>query len=96
MIVYVAGRISGVSDYKTNFEIAAMRLRDSGYTVLNPAVLPSELTWEQAMPICMEMLKVADAIYLQKGWQQSKGAVMEYEYAKEHGKIIQYEEVSDD
>ena len=40
--VYIAGKITGDPDYRAKFEHAAEVLTSVGYTVLSPAILPSE------------------------------------------------------
>ena len=44
------------------------------------------------MHICYAMIDVCDAVYMQKDWQQSKGARMELQYAKDWKKQIIYED----
>ena len=45
------------------------------------------------MQICLPMVRVADAIYLLKEWQESPGATEEFFAAREDGKMIWYERV---
>ena len=40
MKIYIAGKITGKEDYKTDFKAAEERLTKQGHAVLNPAVLP--------------------------------------------------------
>ena len=87
MTIYIAGPITGVSDYETNFASAAVLLRDAGHTVLNPAMLPSDLADDKYLPICTAMIDAADAIYLLDGWQKSVGARAERLYAKRQRKL---------
>ena len=48
-IVYISGAISGTTDYMERFEKAENKLKDEGYTVINPAkinsFLPTTTTW---------------------------------------------------
>ena len=82
---YISGAITGVPDYLIKFAHAKSRLMMHGYEVVNPAQLclslPQSFTHEQYMDICMAALKACDGIYLLKGWQSSKGAKIEAEYA---------------
>lgn len=87
MIIYIAGPITGVPDYETNFARAAVLLRDAGHAVINPAVLPTTLSDRAYMPICTAMIDAADAIYMLDGWQKSVGARCERLYAKRQGKL---------
>lgn len=91
MKVYIAGRISGYERYKEHFERIESELRYAGHTVLNPAILPSGLTQEEYMRICIPMLNVCDAIYMLKGWEYSVGAKIEHSLASQANKTIYYE-----
>jgi hypothetical protein len=73
------------------FNDVEQMLREQGFTVLNPAALPDGLAHEQYMDITLAMLAQADAIYMLTGWQDSKGAVIEYEQARSVGLSIIYE-----
>ena len=66
-----------------NHEANVMQM--AGRTPLNPAILPDGLTQAQYMDICFAMIRAADAIYLLKGWQESKGAKAELAYAEKLG-----------
>lgn len=60
-------------------------LTAKGYTVLNPVLLPDDLTYEQHLHISFAMLRVADEIYLPDGWRYSPAAKAEYALAKKRG-----------
>ena len=87
MKLYLSGPITGVNNYRKNFEEAAQELRWRGYTdLINPAelcrVLPVEhTTYEQYMTMCMDLLEMADAVVLLPGWEKSTGANREVGYA---------------
>lgn len=87
-IVYIAGPITGVEDYREAFFDAAEDLSRLGYTVLNPAVLPDGLTYEQYMTIDFAMINVADAVYFLPGWENSRGATLERAYCEYIGKAV--------
>lgn len=81
--VYIAGPMTGYDNYnRAEFIGASIDLQDSGFTVLNPATLPDGLTQGQYMDICFAMVRAADAIYLLKGYEESKGAMAELSYAE--------------
>lgn len=94
MKLYLSGPITGVNNYRKNFEEAAQELRWRGYTdLINPAelctVLPVEhTTYEQYMTMCMDLLGMADAIVLLPGWEASTGANREVGYALGTDKLI--------
>lgn len=93
MIIYIAGKITGDSNYKAKFLEAEEKLKSEGHTVLNPAVLPERgLTYGQSMNICFAMLRECDAVYLLKDWTISKGAIAEHSAAKIRGLRIIYQE----
>ena len=94
MKIYISGKITGTTDYLRRFEIAEKAL-SKYYIVINPskvnAQLPIETTWEEYMKMSMTMLRMCNAIYMLKGWEDSKGANFEYEFAKSHNYKIIFE-----
>ena len=94
MKLYLSGPITGVNNYRKNFEEAAQELRWRGYTdLINPAelctVLPVEhTTYEQYMTMCMDLLGMADAVVLLPGWETSTGANREVGFALGTDKLI--------
>ncbi|MBR0098145.1 MAG: DUF4406 domain-containing protein [Treponema sp.] len=96
MKVYIAGKITGLdkADIFKKFYESEKLLKKDGYTVMSPAVLALNDGFEHSdyMHICYAMIDVCDAVYMQKDWQQSKGARMELQYAKDWKKLIIYED----
>lgn len=94
-IVYISGAISGTTDYLERFEKAETELKSKGYTVINPArinsFLPITTSWEQYMEIDYKILDICDTIYMLDGWENSRGAKAEYDYAIEHHMNIMYQ-----
>lgn len=88
MKIYIAGRITGNPHYKAQFKATAAMLQEEGHTVLNPAELPEGMKPADYMRICFAMLDSADVVLFQYGWQASKGARLEYDYARYIGKNI--------
>ena len=86
MKIYIAGKITGDPNYRRKFDKEAFKLKSNGHIVLNPAILPKGMEHHEYMHICFSMIDVADLIYFLPCWKDSKGAVMEYEYAKQNGK----------
>lgn len=80
MKVYIAGPITGHPDYKTWFNMAENIFKINGASVMNPAVLPEGFTDAQYMAIGREMLLACDAIALLPGWEDSKGANLEFQH----------------
>lgn len=80
---YIAGPMTGYENFnRQSFNDVAVRLHIEKHTVLNPATLPDGLTQGQYMDICFAMIRAADAIYLLKGYEESKGAMAELAYAE--------------
>lgn len=89
--VYISGPITGTKDYPERFERVEneLPLIHQGVEVINPAKvnanLPESTTWEEYMRMSLCMLSMCDGIYMMEGWQQSRGANLEYAYAKGMG-----------
>ncbi|MCD8198223.1 MAG: DUF4406 domain-containing protein [Lachnospiraceae bacterium] len=83
--VYISGAITGTDDYRERFARAEAFLMGQGCSVINPAkidaALPADMTYEEHMKIDMMLLESCDAVYMLKGWQESRGANREYGYA---------------
>lgn len=76
-ISYIAGQITNDPDYKEKFDYAERELKEHGFVVLNPTILPLGMEYEQYMDITHEMLKCADTLFLLTGWDHSPGAKRE-------------------
>lgn len=79
MKIYIAGKITGDSDYKSKFDEAQRILEERGYEVENPATLPERPDWEYEdyMKECYRMQQTCSATYLLPDWVDSKGAKRE-------------------
>ena len=91
--IYIAGPITGIVNFKEKFEAAEIDLKERGFIPMNPARLSGGFKHSEYMSICYAMINVCDTVYLLLDWQESKGAVMEFNYAREkHKDIIREEE----
>jgi nucleoside 2-deoxyribosyltransferase len=83
-------------DFKEKFARAEEKLKVEypNAEIINPTMveLPESCTHEDYMRIDFILLDLADAIYMLKGWELSKGACMEYGYAMAKDLIILKEE----
>lgn len=92
--IYIAGAITGNSNYLADFRIAENHLKETGFEkILNPTVLPDNLEHEQYMAICFAMIDVSDTVYFLRNWRDSDGATREYYYAMSQKKKIIFEGV---
>lgn len=101
--IYISGKITGDDNYRTKFAKAEKRLIRDGYAVLNPAEfskgmekkakeLGVTLEWGDYMRKCLVTIPAADAMYMLRDWQESRGARLEHHIASELGIKIVYEE----
>lgn len=90
MKLYIAGPISGIPDgNRPAFAKAALELEESGYTVVNPATLEVEgWTWAQYLRHDLPLMLKCEGVALLPGWQDSKGASLEYLVASDLGMPI--------
>lgn len=85
-LLYLSGPISSDPRYRERFKAIEQRLKAMGYSVVNPAelagVLPvDDLTWDQIMQFCIDLLTRCDYIVQLSGWERSLGCQREYGYA---------------
>lgn len=79
MKIYIAGKITGDSGYRSKFAEAQKILEERGHEVENPATLPERPDWgyEDYMKECYRMQQTCGATYLLPDWVDSKGAMRE-------------------
>jgi len=89
MKVYICGKITNLPGYMARHYFAKVEkmLKDLGYEPINPMNLPHNhsKSWEDYMKECIAALVQCDAIYLMGNWYDSKGAILEYDIAKQLG-----------
>lgn len=94
--IYISGKITGTDDYKDRFLKAEQYLISKGFNVLNPVkagkwlerrLAPKIPTWVEYMKQDIQAMMLADCIYMQKGYRESKGARLELFLAK----VLKYE-----
>lgn len=91
--IFISGPISNTDDYMERFEKAEINLKGQGYLPINPTkfsqhLLDAEFKWDEFMDVTIALLKQCRHIYMLPGWENSRGAIMEYRYAIEHKLIV--------
>ena len=92
--VYISGPITGVINYMSRFKAAAEKIKSKGWMYVNPAyncITAPEASHDQYMHICLAQMDICDAVMMLEGWENSKGAKIEHEYAIQNGMLIMYE-----
>lgn len=87
MIIYLAGPIKGVEDYKERFA-EAERDFSRFHQVLNPARILEGMEDRDCLPVCLQLIEMADKVILLPGWETSLGATTEAHYALRQGKPV--------
>ena len=80
MKVYIAGKITGNPNYKKEFAEAEEWLKTIGYTPINPAKNQCQ-SYREYIDAGLKQLMECEAIYLLPNYEDSKGALLEYQYA---------------
>lgn len=92
MTIYIAGPMTGLPDYnRAAFNAKEGELSAKGWKVLNPAKIGDLPEYDMYWPINKAMLDGANAIYMLDGWEGSKGACAEHEYAAQNGILLMCE-----
>lgn len=86
MKIYIAGKITGDKEYRAKYQEAAKSLETLGHVVLNPAILPLGLEERDYMQITLAMLNTADLAVFLPDYQESRGAMIEWEWCQRTGK----------
>lgn len=88
MKIYISGPITGLlkDEVERNFSnaIDQVRMMFPNAEIINPLWICSGMPfteWKDFMQICLKMLAECDAIYMMKGWANSKGCLTEYYFA---------------
>ncbi|WP_407310554.1 DUF4406 domain-containing protein [Desulfosporosinus sp. SB140] len=81
MKAYVAGKINGNEDFKSQFDAAQQELESQGYVVMNPSVLSKGFEQMEYLHVCKAMIDVCDVVFFLPNWKTSCGSNYELGYA---------------
>lgn len=84
MRIYLTGPMTGITQLNfPRFNAEAARLRELGFTVINPAEINADTSrsWRDCMRADIRELVTCDAIALLPGWERSRGASLEHHIA---------------
>jgi len=97
IVVYISGKYSG--DVEANISVArekAIQLWDAGYVALCPHLNTAHFnengpcTYDDFIEGDLQLLSRCDVIYMLEGWDESKGAKIERDFAMMNGIHICY------
>ena len=83
--VFISGKISGLNYHVAygKFSNAERTLQQMGYATVNPMkICKKNWSWVRCMIKCLWAIYFCDKIYQLPGWQESRGARIEYRRAK--------------
>lgn len=94
--IYISGPITGLpeQEVRSAFQTAEARLKRAGYETINPleVVTNQRASYGECMgKDIQELIDNADAVYFCRGWQNSKGCMLEFHTAKIYEKETLFE-----
>lgn len=96
MKTYLSGPITGIKNYIEKFSKAETTLESLGHDTINPVtvgnIAGTDDYWDIMRIDVQVMLHYCDKIFMLKGWEKSKGAVIEKRIAEMFNFEIIYQE----
>lgn len=85
--IYIAGKVSGESMAECTMKFGAVQkqIEAMGFIAVNPleTVGRWDISWEDAMKLCITALMGCDGMVLLPDWNQSSGAIIERQLAED-------------
>lgn len=88
--IFISGPITNNPFAKEDFAIAENYLKGLGYNVINP-MIEEEHTYREYINIGLEKLMSADEIFMLRGWAESHGSSLEWNYAMTVGMPVKFQ-----
>ena len=84
---YIAGKVTGTTDYEERFSAAAKEVIELGMLPVNPVTLlhSHDKRWSSYMRESLTAMLECDCIYLLEGYHLSEGALIEFHLANKLG-----------
>lgn len=99
--VFISGKITGEQIdecfhkfAEASLDVCGLEREDQIIEIVNPLRLEGiyfGISHKEAMEICFKELKTCSHIYMLKDWKDSKGAMMEHQFALDNGIKIIYQ-----
>lgn len=101
MRIYISGPITGRDWFEAFYAFGDVQKRiiREGHEAINPMMMSDYgLSWNLYMRLATEIINSGeiDGIVMLRGWEKSKGAVIEWRFAKAAGIPIGYQSVMDE
>ncbi len=94
--IYIIGQIKGlpIDEAKQNFNRIETKLRELGYSPVNPFKIGIPDHWEypESRPHNLTALGKCEAVYIQNNWRKSDGSMDEIQQSMIQGKELYYAE----
>ena len=91
MKIYISGPVpANRGFYKHPYMLAEARLRLLGHNPFNPSWMNLDDCWSnnERLSVGLAALALCDGIFMLEGWEDSKSAQVEYDYAVKNDKKI--------
>jgi hypothetical protein len=91
MKIYISGPVPANRDfYKQPYMLAEARLKLLGHSPFNPSWMNFNDDWStnERLSVGLAALALCHGIFMLDGWEDSKSAQVEYDYAVKNGKKI--------